>query len=150
VTSVTSATNADNAAALSGISLADLSPVVESHDNSCNPPLAGGFFDCTGPTLTLNRTADVLVEVTAVWHDGGGGGVRGVCRIERNGNTIGTTNEYGSLLDTTGGDQNLALAMSDIDPNRNPGDNAYNLACDETEANFVLEDVHTVAVALGS
>jgi hypothetical protein len=149
VNSAKSADTANDADALGGVSLGDLNPVAEGIDTACSP--VSGFNDCLpGASLTLNRTADVLVIVTAAWHDTGGLENQADCRIERNGAGIGTVNEYGSKVLDTDADQNRALAMNDIDANRPPGSYLYYLSCDEGINDFELEDVHTTAVALGS
>jgi hypothetical protein len=149
--SVASAQTANNSSALGGVSLADLNPAVEVQQPTCNP-VADFGTDCLGPTLTTNRTADILVFATGTWHSDGAidSNFRGLCRIERNDVTISATLELGSENDDTSGDNERVFSISELDEDRPPGAYHYAVSCDLEEGDFDVSDLRTYAVAVGT
>ena len=144
------ANTANNANALSGVSLGNLVPVGQASDAEC---LTTGPEDCTALNLTLNRTADVLVIVTGTWHSDLADGTanRADCRIQRNDANVSGLYRYGSRSDDTEAfSYERAISMTQLVTDLAPGTHRFELECSVDEGDFDLSFVETTAIALGS
>ena len=153
------ATNADNAANAANAANADtvggIGPdaltIGRSALGSCEPGAA--FSNCTSVVLSMPRPGRVLLNAGGQWHsdEAAGTSVRGLCRINLDGNPLTGVTEEGSLSQQTDGNQEQALAgVTAVTGVLPAGDHAFTFACSDDVGDMDFTDVRLSAVLLGS
>lgn len=153
------ATNADNAANAANAANADtvggIGPdaltIGRSALGSCEPGAA--FSNCTSVVLSMPRPGRVLLNAGGQWHsdDAAGTSVRGLCRINLDGNPLTGVTEEGSLSQQTDGNQEQALAgVTAVTGVLPAGDHTFTVACSDDVGDMDFTDVRLSAVLLGS
>jgi hypothetical protein len=153
------ATNADNATNASQAANADtvggVGPdaltIGRSALGSCEPGAA--FTNCTSVVLSMPRPGRVLLNAGGQWHsdDAAGTSVRGLCRINLDGNPLTGVTEEGSLSQQTDGNQEQALAgVTAVTGVLSAGDHTFTVACSDDVGDMDFTDVRLSAVLLGS
>ena len=112
-------------------------------------PTSTTFLGCGDPAeITVARETEALVIVTAQSHSEAGGAAAGRCQIQRDGLIPVNSYPVGELTDNTStsarqiGMSYASLLFLD------PGTHAFELACNETDADIQFSNIHVVAVAL--
>jgi hypothetical protein len=153
------ATNADNATNASQAANADtvggIGPdaltIGRSALGSCEPGTA--FTNCTSVVLSMPRPGRVLLNAGGQWHsdDAAGTSVRGLCRINLDGNPLTGVTEEGSLSQQTDGNQEQALAgVTAVTGVLAAGDHTFTVACSDDVGDMDFTDVRLSAVLIGS
>ena len=149
-TNATTAQNAANADSIGGIG-PDALTIGRSALGSCEPGAA--FTNCTTVNLSMPRPGRVLLNAGGQWHsdDAAGTSVRGLCRINLDGNPLTGVTEEGSLSQQTDVNQEQALAgviaVTGVLP---AGDHTFTVACSDDVGDMDFTDVRLSAVLLGS
>ena len=149
-TNATTAQNAANADTVGGIG-PDALTIGRSALGSCEPGAA--FTNCTTVNLSMPRPGRVLLNAGGQWHsdDAAGTSVRGLCRINLDGNPLTGVTEEGSLSQQTDGNQEQALAgVTAVTGVLPAGDHAFTVACSDDVGDMDFTDVRLSAVLLGS
>ena len=146
----TNAANAANADTVGGIG-PDALTIGRSALGSCEPGAA--FTNCTSVVLSMPRPGRVLLGAGGQWHsdDAAGTSVRGLCRINLDGNPLTGVTEEGSLSQQTDGNQEQALAgVTAVTGVLPAGDHTFTVACSDDVGDMDFTDVRLSAVLLGS
>jgi hypothetical protein len=146
----TNAANAANADTVGGIG-PDALTIGRSALGSCEPGAA--FTNCTSVVLSMPRPGRVLLGAGGQWHsdDAPGTSVRGLCRINLDGNPLTGVTEEGSLSQQTDGNQEQALAgVTAVTGVLPAGDHTFTVACSDDVGDMDFTDVRLSAVLLGS
>jgi hypothetical protein len=146
----TNAANAANADTVGGIG-PDALTIGRSALGSCEPGAA--FTDCSTVVLSMPRAGRVLLNAGGQWHsdDPAGTSVRGLCRINLDGNPLTGVTEEGSLSQQTDGNQEQAIAAVTAVTGVLPaGDHTFTFACSDDVGDMDYTDVRLSAVLLGS
>ncbi len=146
----TNAANAANADTVGGIG-PDALTIGRSALGSCEPGAA--FTNCTSVVLSMPRPGRVLLTAGGQWHsdDAAGTSVRGLCRINLDGNPLTGVTEEGSLSQQTDGNQEQALAgVTAVTGVLPAGDHTFTVACSDDVGDMDFTDVRLSAVLLGS
>ena len=149
-TNATTAQNAANADTVGGIG-PDALTIGRSALGSCEPGAA--FTNCTTVNLSMPRPGRVLLNAGGQWHsdDAAGTSVRGLCRINLDGNPLTGVTEEGSLSQQTDGNQEQALAgVTSVTGVLPAGDHTFTVACSDDVGDMDFTDVRLSAVLLGS
>jgi hypothetical protein len=144
------AANAANADTVGGIG-PDALTIGRSALGSCEPGAA--FTNCTSVVLSMPRPGRVLLNAGGQWHsdDAAGTSVRGLCRINLDGNPLTGVTEEGSLSQQTDGNQEQALAgVTAVTGVLPAGDHTFTVACSDDVGDMDFTDVRLSAVLLGS
>ena len=144
------AANAANADTVGGIG-PDALTIGRSALGSCEPGAA--FTNCTSVVLSMPRPGRVLLGAGGQWHsdDAAGTSVRGLCRINLDGNPLTGVTEEGSLSQQTDGNQEQALAgVTAVTGVLPAGDHTFTVACSDDVGDMDFTDVRLSAVLLGS
>jgi hypothetical protein len=149
-TNASNASNASNADTVGGIG-PDALTIGRSTLGSCEPGAA--FTDCSTVILSMPRPGRVLLNAGGQWHSDNAAGtsVRGICRINLDGNPLTGPTEEGSLSQQTDSNQEQALsgvtAVTGVLP---AGDHTFTVACSDDVGDMDFTDVRLSAVLLGS
>jgi hypothetical protein len=149
-TNATNASQAANADTVGGIG-PDALTIGRSALGSCEPGAA--FTNCTSVVLSMPRPGRVLLNAGGQWHsdDAAGTSVRGLCRINLDGNPLTGVTEEGSLSQQTDGNQEQALAgVTAVTGVLPAGDHTFTVACSDDVGDMDFTDVRLSAVLLGS
>jgi hypothetical protein len=149
-TNAANAANATNADTVGGIG-PDALTIGRSVSDGCEP--GGAFADCGSVVLPMPRPGRVLVTMGGQWNsdDAAGSSVRGLCRINRNGNSLTLANSEGSRAHQTDNDQEQAMAGVTIVTGVLPaGDQTFSVVCSEEAGDIDFTNVRLSAVLLGS
>ena len=149
-TNATTAQNAANADSIGGIG-PDALTIGRSALGSCEPGAA--FTNCTTVNLSMPRPGRVLLNAGGQWHsdDAAGTSVRGLCRINLDGNPLTGVTEEGSLSQQTDSNQEQALAgVTAVTGVLPAGDHTFTVACSDDVGDMDFTDVRLSAVLLGS
>ena len=148
--SATNASQAANADTVGGVG-PDALTIGRSALGSCEPGAA--FSNCTSVVLSMPRPGRVLLGAGGQWHsdDAAGTSVRGLCRINLDGNPLTGVTEEGSLSQQTDGNQEQALAgVTAVTGVLPAGDHTFTVACSDDVGDMDFTDVRLSAVLLGS
>ena len=148
--SATNASQAANADTVGGVG-PDALTIGRSALGSCEPGAA--FTNCTSVVLSMPRPGRVLLNAGGQWHsdDAAGTSVRGLCRINLDGNPLTGVTEEGSLSQQTDGNQEQALAgVTAVTGVLPAGDHTFTFACSDDVGDMDFTDVRLSAVLLGS
>jgi hypothetical protein len=146
----TNAAHATNADTVGGIG-PDALTIGRSDLGSCEPGAA--YTDCAAVSLPMPRAGRVLLTAGGQWHSDNPAGtsVRGLCRINLDGNPFTSPTEEGSLSQQTDGNQEQALsgitAVTGVLP---AGAHTFTVACSDDVGDMDFTDVRLSAVLLGS
>lgn len=146
----TNASHAANADTVGGVG-PDALTIGRSALGSCEPGAA--FTNCSTVILSMPRPGRVLVNAGGQWHsdDPAGTSVRGLCRINLDGNPLTGVTEEGSLSQQTDGNQEQALAgVTAVTGVLPAGDHTFTVACSDDVGDMDFTDVRLSAVLLGS
>ena len=146
----TNASQAANADTVGGVGPGALT-IGRSALGSCEPGAA--FSNCTSVVLSMPRPGRVLLGAGGQWHsdDAAGTSVRGLCRINLDGNPLTGVTEEGSLSQQTDGNQEQALAgVTAVTGVLPAGDHTFTVACSDDVGDMDFTDVRLSAVLLGS
>ena len=149
-TNATTAQNAANADSVGGIG-PDALTIGRSALGSCEPGAA--FTNCTTVNLSMPRPGRVLLNAGGQWHSDNAAGtsVRGLCRINLDGNPLTGVTEEGSLSQQTDSNQEQALAgVTAVTGVLPAGDHTFTVACSDDVGDMDFTDVRLSAVLLGS
>ena len=149
-TNATTAQNAANADSVGGIG-PDALTIGRSALGSCEPGAA--FTNCTTVNLSMPRPGRVLLNAGGQWHSDNAAGtsVRGLCRINLDGNPLTGVTEEGSLSQQTDGNQEQAIApVTAVTGVLPAGDHTFTFACSDDVGDMDYTDVRLSAVLLGS
>jgi hypothetical protein len=148
--SATNASQAANADTVGGVG-PDALTIGRSTLGSCEPGAA--FTNCSTVILSMPRPGRVLLNAGGQWHsdDAAGTSVRGLCRINLDGNPLTGVTEEGSLSQQTDGNQEQALAgVTAVTGVLAAGDHTFTFACSDDVGDMDFTDVRLSAVLLGS
>ncbi|HEX5980502.1 MAG TPA: hypothetical protein VFY52_05375 [Thermoleophilaceae bacterium] len=148
--SATNASQAANADTVGGVG-PDALTIGRSALGSCEPGAA--FSNCTSVVLSMPRPGRVLLNAGGQWHSDNAAGtsVRGLCRINLDGNPLTGVTEEGSLSQQTDGNQEQALAgVTAVTGVLPAGDHTFTVACSDDVGDMDFTDVRLSAVLLGS
>ena len=146
----TNASQAANADTVGGVG-PDALTIGRSALGSCEPGAA--FSNCTSVVLSMPRPGRVLLNAGGQWHSDNAAGtsVRGLCRINLDGNPLTGVTEEGSLSQQTDGNQEQALAgVTAVTGVLPAGDHTFTVACSDDVGDMDFTDVRLSAVLLGS
>jgi hypothetical protein len=149
-TNATNAASAANADTVGGIG-PDALTIGRSALGSCEPGAA--FTNCSTVILSMPRPGRVLLNAGGQWHsdDAAGTSVRGLCRINLDGNPLTGVTEEGSLSQQTDGNQEQALAgVTAVTGVLPAGNHTFTVACSDDVGDMDFTDVRLSAVLLGS
>ena len=148
--SATNASQAANADTVGGVG-PDALTIGRSALGSCEPGAA--FSNCTSVVLSMPRPGRVLLNAGGQWHSDNAAGtsVRGLCRINLDGNPLTGVTEEGSLSQQTDGNQEQALAgVTAVTGVLPAGDHTFTVAYSDDVGDMDFTDVRLSAVLLGS
>ena len=148
--SATNASQAANADTVGGVG-PDALTIGRSALGSCEPGAA--FSNCTSVVLSMPRPGRILLNAGGQWHSDNAAGtsVRGLCRINLDGNPLTGVTEEGSLSQQTDGNQEQALAgVTAVTGVLPAGDHTFTVACSDDVGDMDFTDVRLSAVLLGS
>jgi hypothetical protein len=146
----TNAANAGNAGTVGGVGPEALT-IGRSNSDGCEP--GGAFADCVSVVLPMPRPGRVLVTAGGQWNsdDAAGSSVRGLCRINRNGNGLTLAHSEGSRSHQTDNNQEQAMAgITIVTPELSAGDHTFSVVCSEEAGDMDFTNVRISAVLLGS
>jgi hypothetical protein len=149
-TNATNAANAGNAGTVGGIG-PDALTIGRSALGGCEPGAA--FADCASVTLPMPRAGRVLLTTGGQWHsdNAAGASVRGLCRINVDGDPSTPPTEEGSLGHQTDAFHEQALsAITLVTAVLPAGDHTFSVACSDDVGDMDFTDVRVSAVLLGS
>ena len=146
----TNAAHAANADTVGGVG-PDALTIGRSTLGSCEP--GASFTNCSTVVLSMPRAGRVLLNAGGQWHsdDAAGTSVRGLCRINLDGNPLTGVTEEGSLSQQTDGNQEQAIAgVTAVTGVLPAGDHTFTVACSDDVGDMDFTDVRLSAVLLGS
>jgi hypothetical protein len=121
-----------NSNALGGSSLAEVNPGDFGFAAACSDLAEGTLNPCATATITLDRTIDVYVNVTAQWNsdEADGTSVTAECDVRRVDNDATTTDvQFGSTSDDTSDTQERTFAMNAFFAAVPAGDRSFEFRC---------------------
>ena len=148
--SATTAANAGNADTVGGIG-PDALTIGRSALGSCEPGTA--FTNCATVVLPMPRAGRVLLTAGGQWNsdEPAGTSVRGLCRINLDGDAFTSPTEEGSISEQTDDNQEQAMSGVTLVTGSLPaGNHTFTVACSDDVGDMDFTDVRLSAVLLGS